>query len=45
MVKATFKILISFESYIIMDSKYIHNFLMVLTIKKLVAPMGMEVRP
>ena len=32
MVKATVKILISFESYIIEESKYMHNFVVVLTI-------------
>ena len=44
MVKATVKILISFESYIIKDSKYLNNFFVVLTIYKLVAPVWMEVR-
>ena len=44
MFKATVKILISFESYIIKDSKYLNNFFVVLTIYKLVAPVWMEVR-
>ena len=39
MVKATVNILISFESYFIKDSKYMHNFLVVLSIYKLVAPV------